>query len=110
MKYRNFKEEEIKGLVINFVMLLDDARDIAGIPFIITSGYRSADDEVKAGRAQDGAHTKGLAADLRCHDSNSRYLIINALLKVGFNRIGDEVDHIHVDMDATKPQNVIFRE
>jgi zinc D-Ala-D-Ala carboxypeptidase len=108
MKYRNFKESEIKGLVINFVMLLDDARDIAKVPFIINSGYRTPQHSIEVGGFADDAHTKGLAVDLKCNDSQTRYSIINALLKVGFCRIGDEEDHIHVDMDATKVQNVIF--
>lgn len=110
MKYRNFTEKEVRGLVINFVMLLDDARDLAGVPFIITSGYRTAQQDAELGAQPNGAHTKGLAVDLRCRDSRTRYLIINALLKTGFRRIGDEKDHIHVDMDATKDQNVIWRE
>lgn len=110
MKYRNFKESEVRGLVINFVMLLDDARDIAKIPFIITSGYRTESENRRVGGVPDSAHIKGLAVDLRCKNAQERYAIINALLKVGFCRIEDAVDHIHVDMDATKPQNVIFRE
>jgi len=35
--------------------------------------------------------------DIKCRDSRSRYLIVNAALRVGFNRIGIYDKHIHLD-------------
>lgn len=110
MKYRNFKEKEVVGLVINFVMLLDDARDLAKVPFIITSGFRDPAGNAEAGGVNNSAHLRGLAVDLKCTNSGTRYLIINSLLKTGFHRIGVYSDHIHVDMDATLPKNMIWQE
>jgi len=107
--YKYFKEKEVIGLNSDLVHRLDTAREIAGIPFIITSGKRSAEESIRAGGFNTDAHVAGFAVDLRCRDSRSRFLIIKALIASGFNRIGDEIDHIHADIDPTKDVNVIWR-
>jgi len=96
-----------------FLEKLDKAREIAKIPFTITSGYRvPADIERLAKRgykvSKNSSHLKGCAADIAILDSNSRYIILDALLKAGFNRIGISNTFIHVDSDLDKPQNVIW--
>lgn len=89
--------------------MLDAARDIAGIPFVINSAYRSVSYERKHGRSGSSAHCLGLAVDIRCVDSLSRYRIIHALLAVGFKRIGIYSRFIHVDIaDSSKPSPVVF--
>lgn len=106
--FKYFKDSEIVGLDIGLVQMLDRARDFAGIPFIITSGYRSPEYEEGRGRSTTGAHTTGKAVDLRCQDSRSRFLILKALFYVGFVRIGDEVDHIHADICTDRDVNVVW--
>lgn len=108
MKYQFFKEEEVKGLMINFVMLLDHARGIAGIPFVINSGFRTKQHNKEVGGVQDSAHLKGLGADIRVLNSVDRFKMNEALRQVGFNRIGHYANHIHVDCDASLPQNVMW--
>jgi hypothetical protein len=108
MPYKHFKESEIKDLNGGLVMMLDQARELAGIPFVITSGFRTADQNALDNGVPDSAHMKGLAVDLRCRNSNERFLILKALFAVGFVRIGDEVDHIHCDIDTIKDVNVVF--
>ena len=108
--YKYFKDSEVKGLDPKLCQMLDQARDIAGIPFIITSGLRSPTKDKELGGTGDGAHTKGLAVDLRCQDSRSRFLILKALFQIGFFRIGDEIDHIHADIDLDLDVNVCWRE
>lgn len=108
--FKYFKDSEIVGLDLGLVKMLDQARDLAGIPFIITSGRRSPAHDKELGGTGDGAHTKGLAVDLRCQDSRARFLILKALFSVGFVRIGDEVDHIHADIDVSRDLNVCWRE
>jgi len=92
----------------DFVILLDLARTIAGIPFVITSGYRCEKHNKEIGGVSDSAHIKGLASDIKVKNSSDRYVILDALRKVGFNRFGIGPDFIHVDCDDTKPQNVIW--
>ena len=91
-----------------FLEKLDLARDIAGILFIITSGYRTEEHNKLVGGVNSSSHTKGLAADISCRDSVSRFIIVNALFKAGFTRIGIADNFIHVDCDETKTQEVIW--
>lgn len=91
-----------------FMKKLDIARQIAKIPIIPTSGFRSEEWEHEQGRDGTSSHTKGLAIDLKAEDSPTRYKLINSLLSVGLNRIGIGKNFIHVDMDKNKPSNVIW--
>jgi len=109
MDYKYFTAKEVIGLNENLVKMLDQARALAGIPFIITSGLRTPAESVKAGGTDTDAHTGGFAVDLRCRDSRSRFLILKALFAVGFTRIGDEIDHIHCDIDPDKDVQVVWR-
>ncbi len=91
-----------------FMQLLDLARGIAGISFKINSGYRTAARNKKAGGVSGSSHLKGLAADIAVNNSKERYIILQALLKAGFNRIGVSRSFIHVDLDKTKASCVIW--
>lgn len=110
MEYKYFKPNEIISLDPYLVYLLDLARDIAGIPFVITSGYRTKEKNLKVGGVEDSAHLSGKAADLRCRNSVERFIMVDSLLAAGFKRIGFGAGHIHVDIDDEKPQNVMFIE
>lgn len=87
---------------------LDAAREMAGIPFVLNSAYRSPAWEKSKGRTGTGAHTKGRAIDIRCSTSENRMKIVLSLLAVGFRRIGIGKNYIHADDDPTKPQNVMW--
>ena len=91
-----------------FLQLLDNARDIAGVPFKITSGYRTKAHNREVGGVNGSSHTKGLAADLACTSSAHRFAIITALLEAGFTRIGVASNFIHVDYDHDKVGQVIW--
>lgn len=83
----------IKG---SFILLLNRAREIAGVPFIITSGCRCEKHNETVGSASKN-HVDGKAADILCTDGWNRLRIIRALLEVGFIRIGIHKSFIHVD-------------
>lgn len=72
---------------------LDMARAYAGVPFKITSDFR----EEKEGD-EPSAHHHGLAVDIACTDGRARYLIVVALLRAGFTRIGVYDRHVHADI------------
>tara|TARA_R100001244_G_scaffold48688_1_gene43318 strand:- start:215 stop:568 length:354 start_codon:yes stop_codon:yes gene_type:complete len=91
-----------------FLQLLDKARAHAQIPFRISSGYRSKFWNKKAGGVDSSAHLKGLAADIVCSNSSDRFTIINALIFVGFNRIGVHKGFIHADNDLSRDSFVIW--
>jgi uncharacterized protein YcbK (DUF882 family) len=93
----------------NFLAMLDRARDVAGVPFKINSGYRCEAHNRKIGsREQNCAHTKGRAVDIQAIDSTTRFRIVEAALQVGFSRIGVASTFIHLDNDETKPQCVMW--
>lgn len=75
---------------------------------VITSGYRCEKHNKAVGGVEHSSHRKGLAADIRCINSTYRFFLIQALLKVGFQRIGYGKDFVHCDFDTKKPQEVIW--
>lgn len=87
---------------------LDAARELAGIPFVLTSAFRTSKYDKEKGRTGNGAHTKGYAVDIRCNTSENRMRIVRALLDAGFTRIGLGETYIHADDDPTLTQNVMW--
>lgn len=102
MNYKYFKPNEIIGLKPELVQVLDKAREIAGVPFKITSGYRTPEKNASIGGVQNSSHTKGLAVDLYCTDNFKRTKILTALYTVG-TQLFIEIckSHIHVDIDSS---------
>tara|TARA_R100001530_G_scaffold116213_1_gene83248 strand:- start:104 stop:493 length:390 start_codon:yes stop_codon:yes gene_type:complete len=95
----------------DFIDMLDDAREISKIPYIITSGYRCTKHPLSKINPTS-SHIMGLAADIRCVNSEARAYIVAGLAQVGFNRIGlagkDKGKFIHVDCDGGKPSPRIW--
>jgi hypothetical protein len=103
-KYFKDKEENMN---VDFLAKLDEAREYANIPFIINSAYRGPEHPLSI-KNPSSSHIKGLAVDIGAKDSRTRFLIVDALLAVGFSRIGIADSFIHVDSDLDKSQNVIW--
>jgi len=116
IKLNNFKLDEFKcpccgeaKMQDSFLTLIDLARTTAGIPFVITSGYRCEKHNKEVKGKPNSAHLRGYAADIRCIDGATRFKLINALLKVGFKRIGIADSFVHCDNDPSLPQEVIWK-
>ncbi len=98
----------------NFLSMLDNARGIAGIPFKISSGFRSRNYNqslIERGysASPNSSHLKGEAADIVCKSSKDRWIILTALQEAGFRRIGISSSFIHVDSsDLWKPSPVVW--
>ena len=90
----------------NFLAMLDRARDMANVPFVVNSGYRCHTQNMKVGGKPGSSHTRGMGADIQAIDSQIRFRILEAALAVGFTRIGIGSTFIHLDSDETKPQCV----
>ena len=95
-------------LDLDFLHRLNFARGMAGIPFVIDSGYRCEKHNKKVGGKPNSAHRYGTAADIRCETSRERYTMLKALFAAGFNRIGIGKTFLHVDLDTGKDQEVIW--
>lgn len=91
-----------------FLTLLDAARTIAGVPFVITSAIRCKRHNDDVGGKPGSSHLVGLAVDIYCPGSSERYQIVDALISVGIDRIGIGADFVHCDADPSKPAPIIF--
>lgn len=114
MKYKHFDSQEAAGVEQDVMLMLDKARDAAGIPFYITCKGRTFQKNKEVGGEPDSAHLDladpdGLspAVDLACDNSSDRYKMVFALHDAGFNRIIIEPHCIHVDNDPTKPKEIL---
>lgn len=114
---KHFSDSEFKKCVpscsigdmnANTLARLDTARDLAGIPFVLNSAYRSPAHDRSKGRSGTGAHTLGRAVDIRCNTDGNRFRIIQALMKAGFRRIGIAKTYIHTDDSPNHTQNVTW--
>jgi uncharacterized protein YcbK (DUF882 family) len=110
-----FKSEEFKckhcGKVIIsawLIHLLNKLREAFGKAIIINSGYRCKIHNKNEGGSDTSSHLKGVAVDIRCLDDRDRYKLVQLALQVGFKRIGVGKDFIHLDVDESKAQNVIW--
>lgn len=91
-----------------FLAMLDEARELAGVPFHITSGFRTVAHNKKVGGAAKSSHTVGCAADIATPDSRTRHAVIRGAMLAGFNRIGVGKTFVHVDNDKYKPAGVCW--
>src|SRR3990167_7814876 len=108
-KYKWFSDKEITGLKPELVEMLDKARELAQIPFVITSGYRTKDHNAEVGGVENSGHLEGEAVDLRARNPNEHFIITKALLDAGFTRISRKYPtHIHCDITKDKPQRILF--
>tara|TARA_S200002703_G_C3752342_1_gene231492 strand:- start:703 stop:1071 length:369 start_codon:yes stop_codon:yes gene_type:complete len=95
-----------------FLTMLDNARSIAGIPFKITSGYRTESHNSAVGGVQKSANSKGsshmygYAADISAVTGGERWIIVRSLIEAGFKRIGIAKTFIHTDNDPDKPDAI----
>ena len=101
MKHFDLKEFACKCCGENkmdeaFLKQLDNARELAGVPFFINSGYRCVNHNKEVG-STSANHTSGKAADISCENSFVRTKILTALILAGFRRIGIAKTFIHVD-------------
>ena len=90
------------------LQMLDNAREIAGIPFKINSGFRTKSHNAYIGGSKLSSHLYGYAVDIHCTDSRRRSIILDALSKAGFTRFGIADTFIHTDNDPDKDQDVLW--
>lgn len=90
------------------VARLDRARELSGVPYAITSGFRCAARNKKVGGSDNSTHLIGKGADILTPTSAMRYKVVSGLLSAGFTRIGIYSSHVHADDYAEYSQEVIW--
>lgn len=87
--------------------MLEKARSIAAMPFVITSNYRTPEHSVEVGGIKDDAHTRTPCAafDVAYSNTFEVYKIVTAALAAGFQRIGINAKnkHVHLDNETSLP-------
>jgi uncharacterized protein YcbK (DUF882 family) len=83
------------------------AREFAQVPFKVNSAYRSVTHNDKVGGVKGSAHTFGYAIDTSTRGQDEK-VIIRALLKAGFTRIGVYNTFIHADTDPNKSKIAVW--
>lgn len=91
-----------------FMVQLDSAREIAGIPFHINSGYRCPAHDFEVGGS--GNHPTGRASDIGFEDSRQAFKILEGLIMADFKRIGISFKgkFIHCDRVENRPTPALW--
>jgi len=105
---KHFKLEEFKChcgcgdflMSPTFLQMLDRAREIADVPFIIVSGKRCPAHNASVGSTSTN-HVRGKASDIKAVDGPTRGKILKGLYLAGFVRIGISFKgkFIHADIN-----------
>lgn len=94
---------------LELVEKLQRLRNETHIPLVIASGVRCPEHNKKSGGKVNSAHVFGLATDIRCLDAGTRFRLISSIFYLRlFQRVGIDKTFIHVDIDKTKPNQVIW--
>lgn len=92
----------------SFVARLQAARTLAGIPFVINSGYRCEKHNAEVGSKPDSSHRRAIAADIETKTLKARFRILKSLYYVGFTRMGIKEGFLHVDDTPDKVQDILW--
>jgi hypothetical protein len=88
--------------------VLDEVRELAGVPMGVSSGPRCVPYNIHIGGAEYSEHIDGDGADIPCSTSRDRFLIIQAAIVCGITRIGVAKTFIHLGISKTNDPLVMW--
>ncbi len=91
------------------VNMLQDSRDATALTYRVASGCRCKQHNMDIGGKPNSAHLRGKAADIVCIGLQMRYKMVKDLI-TRFKRVEICNEWIHVDIDSTLLQDVLFLE
>ncbi len=86
---------------------LQQVRDEIGNPIKITSGCRCTAHNKWEGGDSLSSHLIGHAVDISCTHSNKRMTLLPVICRF-FRRVGVKESYIHIDIDPSKDQDVLW--
>lgn len=98
-------KEKLAGLNPDFQAKL--TRLSNRLPFTLTINEGVPADK-DGSHVKDSEHFEGLGVDVSAKDGYSRYMIVQAALAEGIDRIGVYDKHIHLGVSTTLPRPVIW--
>lgn len=103
---------KLDGLDPSILAVLERLEQDFDQTIIVTSGKRAGlenDALVKLGTAKpNSAHLTGLAVDVAAPTSGDRFRLVLSALLSGVTRIGIGTTFVHLDVDTSKPQKVLW--
>ncbi len=117
MKYFKYEEFDCscgqcdakgESMDVHLLNRLDAVRERMGRPMLVTSGMRCPAHNRAEGGSETSSHLTGLAADIAVPSSRYRYDLLMTAIGAGFTRIGIGKTFIHLDVDESKPEEVVW--
>ena len=119
---KNFNADEFKchcacsenSVDMSLLYALQAVRDIIEIPMKISSGYRCVDHNKDVGGADTSSHLRGLAADIAVYNSSQAFILMRGIIisnrfkRIGYGKMNSGELVLHVDIDSTKVQEVLW--
>lgn len=93
---------------LHLVAILQQMREAVGHRLDIESGVRCMQHNLDIGGKPNSAHQRGKAVDIKCSDSRQREELVRLALQAGIRRIGIGKTFVHIDIDNTLPQDVLW--
>ena len=121
-KTENFTSNEFKcscgcpeNLIdMNLLHALQVVRNIIEIPIKISSGYRCVDHNKAVGGSDNSSHLRGLACDIAISNSSEAFILMRGIIicnrfkRIGYGKMNSGELVLHVDIDSTKAQEVLW--
>ena len=98
----------LSSINARFLKMLDNAREISGVPYKLNSTIRCDKHNLDVGGSTTSSHLIGVAADIKCVTSYDRCRIMTGLIAAGFTRLGVGAKFIHCDADTSKPRSMVW--
>lgn len=93
--------------------VLEPLRKMAGVPIIVTSGYRCPKLNAAVGGEPTSQHMRGEAADIKCADNRMLFAAAMELMLLGKIKVGQLIDEkkyawLHISLPTLTMNNQVM--
>lgn len=93
--------------------VLEPLRKMAGVPIIVTSGYRCPKLNAAVGGEPTSQHMRGEAADIKCADNRMLFAAAMELMLLGKIKVGQLIDEkkyawLHISLPTLAKNNQVM--